>query len=214
MSVETTTKAANPIVNLNLLDKHIDECMSVINQEIAKGAKADTSLLIRMIMTVASYMNNNETALNRTKQKMDSAWIDENHGRFVDLKKNKTTQWVNSTGGAIAVVGTVFQTFALFACSITGLGDMNVLLEAPKMIFSGLSSAFQLYGASSQAADTARPMTLEHAIQVLQREINESQSQAQNSKGQESESLRQLKELLEAEKNHRATIMRAAATAA
>lgn len=214
MSVETTTKATNPIVNLNLLDKHIDDCMSVINQEIAKGAKADTSLLIRMIMTVASYMHNNEMALNRTKQKIDSAWIDENHGRFVDLKKNTRTQWLNSATGSVAMAGTIFQTTTLIVAAFTGMPDVGNLLKAPQMIFEGLNKALSGFAGSSQAADQARPLALEHAIQVLQREINESQSQAQNSNGKESESLRQLKELLESEKNHRASFMRSAAAAA
>lgn len=211
MTIDTNTKVTNPVINLNLLDKHIDDCTAIINSEIAKGAKADTSLLIRMVTIVTGYLHNNETALNRMQQKIHSAWIDENHPRFVDLKKNTMTQWLNAGGGAVGMAGTLFCTTVLIAAAFAGAdpGAIANILKAPQMIFDGVSKGLGMFAAASQAGDTARPMELEYLIQVLQREINQSQSEAQNTLGHETEAMRRLKEILEGIKQKNATFNRA-----
>lgn len=203
-------KVTNPIVNLNLLDEQIDQITGIINSEIAKGAKADTALLLRMIITVTSYLHNNETVLNRIEQKISSTWIDENYPRFVDLKKNTATQWLSAGGGAVGMAGTLFTTTVLIAAALAGAPADQIakIMQAPQLIFDGISRALDMYSRATSAGDAARPMQLEHLIQTLQRQINESQSQAQNAKGYETEAMRLLKELLEAEKQYISTLQR------
>lgn len=214
MSVDTTTKVNNPIVNLNLLNKHIDECNAVINNELLRGDKADTTLLMRMLVTVTSYMHNNETVLNRQQLKIHSDRIEEEHPSLVNMKKNTTTQFLHSASGTVNAIDAIFRTTILIFAAATGQNPDNIamILKAPEMIFRAGSAALDGFAKASGTKDQAVPMPLEHKIQVLQREISELQSLIQNSKGHETETMRMLKEVLEAMKNHLATVMRASSS--
>lgn len=210
---QTSTKVTNPVINLNLLDKHIDECFAIINKEIDKGANADTSLMIRMIITVTGYLHYNDTALNRTQQKIHSFRVDEQHPNLIEQKKNTWTQRLHAGSGTVGVVSFIAISTFTIATALMGAppADISAILNAPQLMLDGLSRAIGKFADSSASGDQARSMSLEYVIQVIQREINESQSNVQNSKGHETEALRQLKEFFEAEKQHRATIMRSTA---
>lgn len=208
-------KVTIPVVKPDLLDKHIDECSDFINTELAKGINADTKRLIILITIVNGLFHGNDRALCRITQKIHSRWIDENHERFVDIKKNVTTQWLQAGAGSIGLAGTVFATAMLMAGIISGVnpGDVLKILDAPKMIFDGMSIAIGKFGDSSASGDQARALPLEHLMQVYQREISEMQSNAQNAQGHESDNARRLKDFFEAIERHTASMQRATASA-
>lgn len=200
----------SPVVNLRLLDHEIDEISDMINNEIAKGANANLSLLIRMIMVVSGYLQNNEAALNRIQQKIHSRWMDENHPKFKELKSNENTQWLFNASGKANIGSAGLLTAAVIGCLIAGYpaDKISAVLQIPQVVAKGVSDGLGQYAQASSSGDAARSMEMEHRFQVLQREINEYISQVQNSRGQESDIMRLLKEFIESEKQHRASVMR------
>lgn len=212
-SVSSTEHVIGKIINLNITDGHVDHCQAKIDALIARGPEHDTSLLMRLISIANRYNHNKDHGTDRLEQKRHSSWIEENHPEFVNMKKNERTQFLHGLAGSVGLVGTGFTVSIFVFAAVTGASPevIDGLIKAPQLVFDGLSRGIGKMGEASATGDQARYMALEYMIQVLQREIQESQSRQQNGRGNETEALRQLKEILEAERNHIASVLRALA---